>query len=197
MEWRRVVCATGCISRTWPSHARPHSLIPQSSDAVTQLRTNCSSFYLPRRDKSQSQACLHRGSTPDLLHTWANMRRNAITNWACQTDKVTLPIRNLLVDYNDTLSRDCYGVTSLYCSELVGVYIQSYGTFGNRTYLSFTTWFLLCFNRRVYYTGSQVGRLSLPVGKVFQDEPLSVVERFQNSFQGKRSIWPLYKSNVK
>jgi len=72
---RVVVCASGCISHTWPI-SRPHALTLQSSVVVTHLHTNCSSFYLPRRDGSQRQACPLRGSNPDLLYTRANMCRS-------------------------------------------------------------------------------------------------------------------------
>jgi len=56
--------------------SRPHALTRQSSVAVTQLHTNCSSLYLRRRDGSQSQAGLLRGSNPDLLYS-AHMSERA------------------------------------------------------------------------------------------------------------------------
>jgi len=48
------------LSQKWPI-SRPHDSHSQYSVVVTQLHTNCSSFYLPRRNGSQSQACPLRG----------------------------------------------------------------------------------------------------------------------------------------
>jgi len=44
-EPRVVVCASGCISHTWPSTAA--RLTPQTFVVVTQPHTNCSSFTYP------------------------------------------------------------------------------------------------------------------------------------------------------
>jgi len=66
-ESRVVVCATGCISHISPSHV----LTQQTSVAVTKHHSN--SFLLSQRDGSRSQACLLRGSNPNLLHIWANI----------------------------------------------------------------------------------------------------------------------------
>jgi len=68
----------------------PHILfdiISLDVDAVLCL-TNCSSFYLPRRDRSQSRSCplQDRTQTSSAHEQTCVLEANALTDWASQAD---------------------------------------------------------------------------------------------------------------
>jgi len=85
---------TCCIRRTWPSHGCTLQLCSVFSNGHT-LHTNCCSFYLPRKDGSQSQTCLLWGFEPrtSCTYEWTFFgAANNSTNSASQTDKCRLAL---------------------------------------------------------------------------------------------------------
>jgi len=71
---------------------RSHALIPQSSVAVTQLHTNCFSFYLLLRDGRQSQACLLRDRTNIDVLDFVAISIVDILNVFCSGDRTNIDV---------------------------------------------------------------------------------------------------------